>query len=120
MRDLQSLCDRLGEMFEGDGITPDALSVEAREAIEELWQERDRQALKLDEQTKQAEYNGDAARSAAERLVDALRLLAKIRDWAAGEGFKPTDDPHKFRSAIPLALFIQACELTKDQPEQPK
>jgi len=40
-RDLQSLCDRLAEVFNEDD-TPDELSTEAREAIEELWEERDR------------------------------------------------------------------------------
>lgn len=41
MRDLQSLCDRLNEIFNLDE-TPDELSQEAREAIEEIWEERDR------------------------------------------------------------------------------
>lgn len=41
MRDLQSLCNRLGEVFNLDD-TPDELSQEAIEAIEELWEERDR------------------------------------------------------------------------------
>lgn len=41
MRDLQNLCDRLGEIFNTDD-TPDELSAEACEAIEELWKERDR------------------------------------------------------------------------------
>jgi hypothetical protein len=40
-RDLQSLCDRLNEVFNEDD-TPDELSQEAVEAIEELWEERDR------------------------------------------------------------------------------
>lgn len=40
-RNLQSLCDRLNEVFNEDD-TPDELSTEAREAIEELWEERDR------------------------------------------------------------------------------
>jgi hypothetical protein len=40
-RNLQSLCDRLGEVFNTDD-TPDELSHEAREAIEELWEQRDR------------------------------------------------------------------------------
>lgn len=48
MRDLQSLCDRLAEMFNTDD-TPDELCTEAREAIEELWRERDQlhHALKV-------------------------------------------------------------------------
>lgn len=41
MRNLQSLCDRLGEVFNVDD-TPDELSQEAITAIEELWEERDR------------------------------------------------------------------------------
>lgn len=41
-RDLQSLCDRLAEVFNADDDTPCELCTEAREAIEELWEERDR------------------------------------------------------------------------------
>lgn len=42
-RNLQSLCDRLNEVFDvtEEGDVPDELCREAREAIEELWQERD-------------------------------------------------------------------------------
>jgi hypothetical protein len=39
-RDLQSLCDRLAEVFNTDD-TPEELSQEAREAIEDVWQQRD-------------------------------------------------------------------------------
>jgi hypothetical protein len=39
-RNLQSLCDRLAEVFNMDD-TPEELSTEAREAIEELWESRD-------------------------------------------------------------------------------
>lgn len=48
---LQSLCDRLNEMFNVDD-TPDELSTEAREAIEALWEERDQLVLKLEEREK--------------------------------------------------------------------
>ena len=40
MRDLHGLCNRLAEVFNEDD-TPDKLSTEAREAIEELWEGRE-------------------------------------------------------------------------------
>lgn len=39
-RDLHGLCNKLAEVFNEDD-SPDALSSEAREAIEELWEQRD-------------------------------------------------------------------------------
>lgn len=39
-RDYHGLCDRLAEVFNEDD-TPDELCTEAREAIEELWEQRD-------------------------------------------------------------------------------
>jgi hypothetical protein len=41
MRDLHTLCLRLDEVFDEDDV-PDRLSQDAKSAIEELWEERDK------------------------------------------------------------------------------
>lgn len=114
-RDIHGLCNRLAEVFNTDD-TPDELSTEAREAIEELWQERD--ALRAEVQngklafaSLQALYNEQRASSEPEARRAHAAIAESIREIA--ENIRP----HGFEaSAGLLDRYVGIIEASSQPP----
>lgn len=80
MRDLHGLCNRLAEVFNEDD-TPDKLSTEAREAIEELWEGREVAKSTIDRLERELDglrVKVEAARKILEPMADCD---PDIREW---------------------------------------